>query len=65
MEYSGGYRNGYTHWYDENGNLLLIEDYVNDMLHGLCKEFNEKGEVVSKELYICGELIRRVEFKRR
>lgn len=28
------------------------------------KEFNEKGELVLKELYICGELIRSVEFNR-
>lgn len=51
-------------WIDENGKVLLIEHYVNDKLHGLRKEFNEKGELISKELFICGELIRSVEFKR-
>ena len=30
VEYSGGYRNGYTHWHDENGKALLIEHYVNE-----------------------------------
>ena len=65
IEYSGGQRNGYSYIYHKDGiTLAELNHYVNDELHGVCKRFNEKGELVSKELYIRNELIRKAEFKR-
>lgn len=65
IEYSGGQRNGYSYIYHKDGiTLKELKHYVNDELHGVCKTFNEEGELVLKELYIRNELIRKVEFKR-
>ena len=64
IEYFGGNKYGYFKWYSENEVVLEIQHYVNDCLHGICKSFNKKGELVFKELVIRGKVIRKVEFKR-
>ncbi len=53
---------GKTFNFSQNGNLKYIVTYNNNKLHGLTIDFNSKGEIFGKCLFIKGKQIIAIEF---
>ena len=51
-----GMKQGVWEYYHESGQLLLLETFSNNKMHGLVKEFFLSGQLYAKSMYIDGEL---------
>lgn len=59
-EYQNGYEDGVEREFYENGKMKYENHRKNNMLDGICKDWDKDGNLISEQIWSKGKLIKKV-----